>query len=71
MADSAPLEPTPGASADDTSADAAPVCTGPALAAPADPWIDVSADDRDEGWGERSTGYSDDWYLRGRPPHHG
>lgn len=28
-----------------------------------------SADDRDEGWGERSTGHDDDWYLEQRPPH--
>ncbi|MEZ0491274.1 hypothetical protein AB2L28_03385 [Kineococcus sp. TBRC 1896] len=29
-----------------------------------------SADDRDEGWGERSgPGYDDEWYLSQRPPH--
>ena len=29
-----------------------------------------SADDHDEGWGERpSSGYDDDWYLSQRPPH--
>lgn len=37
-----------------------------------------SADDRDEGWGERSgsgsdsgfdSGFDDDWYLEQRPPH--
>ncbi|PRY12973.1 hypothetical protein [Kineococcus rhizosphaerae] len=29
-----------------------------------------SADDRDEGWGERSgSGFDDDWYLSQRPPH--
>jgi hypothetical protein len=29
-----------------------------------------SADDRDEGWGERSgTGFDDEWYLAQRPPH--
>lgn len=46
---------------------------GSASAAP-DLWTDVGADDRDEGWGERtelSSGLGDDWYLRERPPHHG
>ena len=29
-----------------------------------------SADDRDEGWGERSgSGFDDEWYLSQRPPH--
>jgi len=29
-----------------------------------------SADDRDEGWGERAgSGFDDDWYLDQRPPH--
>ena len=28
-----------------------------------------AADERDEGWGERSSGYDDDWYLSQRPPH--
>ncbi|MCI2239857.1 hypothetical protein MO973_37155 [Paenibacillus sp. TRM 82003] len=28
-----------------------------------------SADDRDEGWGERAGGLDDDWYLSQRPPH--
>ena len=34
---------------------------------------DVSADDRDVGWGERlpSSDRDDEWYLRERPPHHG
>lgn len=31
-----------------------------------------SADDRDEGWGDRpETGLDDDWYLSQRPPHWG
>ena len=32
---------------------------------------DSSADDSDEGWGERSAPTSDEDYLRDVPPHHG
>ncbi|SOD72503.1 hypothetical protein SAMN05892883_1894 [Jatrophihabitans sp. GAS493] len=32
----------------------------------------VTRDESDDGWGERSSGgFSDDWYKRERPPHHG
>jgi len=32
---------------------------------------DTSADDTDEGWGERPAPTSDEEYLRDVPPHHG
>lgn len=32
---------------------------------------DSSADDSDEGWGEKSASTSDEDYLRDVPPHHG
>lgn len=40
-------------------------------AAPAEASVEDerSADDRDEGWGERATGFDDAWYLEQRPPH--
>jgi hypothetical protein len=33
---------------------------------------DVTADERDEGWGDdpESGRRDDDWYRRERPPHH-
>jgi len=31
-----------------------------------------AGEDREEGWGDQpSAGFSDDWYLSERPPHHG
>lgn len=39
-----------------------------------DPLSRQTADDTDEGWGERREPARDDaleWYLRERPPHHG
>ncbi len=32
---------------------------------------DVSVDEGEIGWGDGSGRYSDDWYRRERPPHHG
>lgn len=43
--------------------------------APPDPVLpDRSADDSDQGWGERGDDPgrgSDDWYRQEKPPHHG
>ena len=53
-----PREPGPG-----EPADAEPAATTPLE-------DERSADDRDEGWGERSgSGFDDEWYLSQRPPH--
>jgi hypothetical protein len=30
-----------------------------------------SGDETEVGWGDRSAGYDDEWYLSERPPHHG
>ena len=53
-----PREPGPG-----ELGDAEPAATTPLE-------DERSADDRDEGWGERSgSGFDDEWYLSQRPPH--
>ncbi|MBB2902026.1 hypothetical protein FHR75_002841 [Kineococcus radiotolerans] len=53
-----PREPGPG-----EPGDAEPAATTPLE-------DERSADDRDEGWGERSgSGFDDEWYLSQRPPH--
>ena len=31
----------------------------------------VTSDERDPGWGDEPSAYSDDWYRNERPPHHG
>jgi hypothetical protein len=31
----------------------------------------VTSDERELGWGDEPSGYSDDWYRNERPPHHG
>jgi hypothetical protein len=37
---------------------------------PRDVLPSVSSDERDIGWGDEPSDYSDDWYRSQRPPHH-
>ncbi|SDJ40710.1 hypothetical protein SAMN05444157_3221 [Frankineae bacterium MT45] len=71
----APLQPTPeDADPADGRSDAVPSAPPRPRTATNDKPVlpTITRDESDDGWGERSGGgFSDDWYERERPPHHG